>query len=96
MISYSLNWMGPINMKWIEEHGDCWSVGRIDIRDSNKPGYDGWDEYAVAPMHSEDWRALSDFLDRLKGETIMPYDSLILLFEAEYRKKIRWWNESET
>lgn len=90
MITYSTNWMGPINMKWIEEHGDCWSAGRIDIRDSSKDGYDGWDEYALAPMHNEDWNALSNFLNRLKGETVMPYDSLIMLFEAEYGKKIRW------
>ena len=90
MISYSTNWMGPINQKWIEEHGDCWSAGRIDIRDSNKPGYDGWNEYSLAPMHNEDWNALSDFLDRLHDEKVLPYDTLITLFEAEYGKKIRW------
>jgi len=94
MISYSINWMGPINKKWIEEHGACWSTGRIDIRDSSKDGYDGWDEYSLAPMHTEDWNALSNFLDRLKGETVMPYDSLIMLFEAEYGKKIRWESEN--
>ena len=93
MISYSSNWMGPINKKWIEEHGDCWSAGRIDIRDSSKEGYDGWDEYFLAPMHTEDWNALGDFLNKLKGETVMPYDSLIMLFEAEYGKKIRWESE---
>jgi hypothetical protein len=93
MITYRTNWMGPINLKWIKEHGDCWSAGRIDIRDSSKYGYDSWGEYAVAPMHSEDWRALSDFLDRLHGETILPYDTLIMLFEAEYGKKIRWETE---
>ena len=79
--------------------GDTWTYeqitthyygGRIDIRDDSKEGYDGWDEYAVAPMHSEDWYAFYKFLDRLKHETVMPYDSLILLFEAEYGKKIRW------
>ena len=85
--------MGPINMKWIEEHGDCWSAGRIDIRDSNKPGYDGWDEYGLAPMHTEDWNALGDFLDRLHGEKVLPYDTLITLFEAEYGKKIRWMDK---
>ena len=82
--------MGPINMKWIEEHGDCWSVGRIDIRDSSKYGYDGWDEYAVAPMHTEDWNALTDFLYGFKSEERIPYDELIELFEEHYGKKIRW------
>ena len=90
MVTYSTNWMGPINKKWIEEHGDQWSAGRIDIRDDSKDGYDGWDEYFLAPMHTEDWNALSNFLNRLHGESIIPYDSLILLFEAEYGKSIRW------
>src|SRR6056300_1375157 len=83
--------------------GDTWTYaeittnyagGRIDIRDDSKYGYDGWDEYGVAPMHIEDWNALSDFLDRLTGEKVMPYESLIMLFEAEYGKKIRWAKDS--
>lgn len=93
MISYSTNWMGPINMKWIEEHGDCWSAGRIDIRDSNKPGYDGWDEYGLAPMHTEDWNALGDFLWNFESEELIPYDDLIELFEEDYGKKIRWMDK---
>ena len=95
MISYSINWMGPVSLHWYRNRGidhttEEYSAGRIDIRDSSKEGYDGWDEYGVAPMHSKDWRALSDFLDRLHGEKVMTYDSLIMLFEAEYGKKIRW------
>ena len=93
MISYSTNWMGPINMKWIEEHGDCWRAGRIDIRDSNKPGYDGWDEYGLAPMHTEDWNALGDFLWNFESEELIPYDDLIELFEEDYGKKIRWMDK---
>ena len=100
MITYSTNWMGPINLHWYKERGLLeadsitptiqYSAGRIDIRDDSKYGYDGWDEYGVAPMHAEDWNALSDFLDRLTGEKVMPYEALIMLFEAEYGKKIRW------
>lgn len=86
------------------EAGDWWEydqittnycAGRIDIRDSSKNGYDGWDEYSLAPMHCEDWNALSDFLWDLHGETVIPYDSLIMLFEAWYGKKIRWWIDEE-
>lgn len=33
MITYSVNWMGPINKEWIERHGSYWSGGRIDIRE---------------------------------------------------------------
>jgi hypothetical protein len=31
MIDYFLNWMGPINEAWIEENGNDWSSGRIDV-----------------------------------------------------------------
>ena len=65
-------------------------AGRIDIRDSSKHGYEGWDEYALAPMHGEDWNALSDFLLTLETEEVLPYKQLINLFETHYGKKIRW------
>ena len=122
MISYSTNWMGPINMNWYRERGltrkvskvleegkvfypkglgpgDVWeydeittqySAGRIDIRDDTKPGYDGWDEYGVDPMHGGDWNALSDYLQDLKTEELVPYNTLIEQFEEHYGKKIRW------
>lgn len=122
MISYSTNWMGPVNMKWYRERGltkkvskvleegqlfypkglgpgDVWeydeittqySAGRIDIRDSSKDGYDGWNEYGVAPMRTEDWNALSDYLWDLKTEELVPYNTLIEQFEEHYGKKIRW------
>ena len=62
--------------------------GRIDIRGvPNEP----WGlEYSLAVMHGEDWNALGDFLDRLSGEKVVPYESLIMLFEAQYGRKIRW------
>jgi len=79
--------------------GDTWtyetittnhSAGRIDIRDDSKEGYDGWDEYAVAPMYDEDWYALGEFLWNFHSEELIPYDELIKLFEEHYGKKIRW------
>lgn len=120
MVTYSTNWMGPVNIKWYSDRGltrkvskvleedqrfgtlkagDVWEYeeitahyagGRIDIRDDSKYGYDGWDEYSLSPMHGEDWNALGDFLDRLSGEKVVPYESLIMLFEAQYGRKIRW------
>lgn len=91
MITYSTNWMGPINETWIAEHGDYWAAGRIDIY--GVPGEHYPLEYSLPPMHVEDWNAFSDFLDRLTGEQLMPFESLIMLFEAEYGKKIRWCEE---
>jgi len=100
MITYSTNWMGPVNIHWYEERGlleddgvtpkITYSAGRIDIRDGSKHGYDGWHEYGVAPMHGEDWNALSDYLWDLTTEELLPYDTLIEQFETHYGKKIRW------
>ena len=83
--------------------GDTWTYdeittnyacGRIDIRGLDpEKFYNGWGEYGVAPMHGEDWNALGDFLDGLSGEKVVPYESLIMLFEAQYGRKIRWADE---
>ena len=70
-----------------------YSAGRIDIRDSSKPGYDGWNEYSLSPMRTEDWNALSDYLWDLTTEELLPYNTLIEQFEAHYGKKIRWADE---
>jgi len=100
MITYSTNWMGPINLYWYEERGllepdgvtptTQYSAGRIDIRDDSKEGYDGWYEYGVDPMHGEDWNRFSDWLDTVESEELIPYETLIKSFEEHYGKKIRW------
>ena len=100
MITYSTNWMGPVNLRWYEERGlleadgvtpkITYSAGRIDIRDSSKHGYDGWYEYSVAPMHGEDWNALGDYLWDLTTEELLSYNTLIEQFETHYGKRIRW------
>ncbi len=100
MIHYSTNWMCPINLHWYEERGLLeedgvtptirYAAGRIDIRDDSKSGYDGWDEYSVAPMHGEDWNALSDYLETLETKELLSYKELIEGFETHYGKKIRW------
>ena len=72
-----------------------YAAGRIDIRDSSKEGYDGWDEYAVAPMHGEDWNLLSDWLWNLTTTEVWDYEMLISIFEGEVLngREIRWWND---
>ena len=74
----------------IEDVKVHYAGGRIDIRDSSKPGYDGWDEYGMAPIHGEDWNALSDWLWDLTTDTLLSYNDLIEQFEQYYGKKIRW------
>lgn len=103
MITYSTNWMGPINLHWYKERGLLeadgvstkinYSAGRIDIRDDTKHGYDGWHEYSVPPMHSEDWNRLADWLWDLTTDTLLPYSELIERFETETETKIRWAND---
>ena len=127
MITYSTNWMGPVNMNWYCERGltrkvskvleegkvfypkglgpgDVWeydeitthyACGRIDIRDSSKEGYDGWDEYSLAPMRGDDWNALSYWLREMQTEEIWPYEKLIEHFQYWYGKEIRWGEEIE-
>lgn len=90
MISYSLNWMGPINKDWLNSYGDCWSAGRIDIRDDSKQGYDGWDEYAIPPMRNEDWNDLGDYLWDLETTHLLTKEELIASFEKVIGRKVRW------
>jgi hypothetical protein len=81
----------------IEEVTTNYSAGRIDIRDSSKEGYDGWDEYAVPLMRSEDWALLSDWLWDIETTEIWDYEMLISIFEGEVLngRKIRWWKDDE-
>ena len=89
MIHYHTNWMGPINENWIAKHGTGWSAGRIDIRDDTKHGYDGWDEYSLPPMRTEDWNNFSDWLDDFETEELWEFDDIIAQYEKTNRK-IRW------
>jgi hypothetical protein len=93
MISYSTNWMGPINEDWIAKHGTGWSAGRIDIYGvPDEPwGY----EYSLPPMRTEDWNDFGDWLDDLTTEELLSYNELIEQFETHRGKKIRWWKEDE-
>ena len=95
MVTYYLNWMGLINKDWIKENGNCWCAGRIDIRDDSKEGYDGWDEYAVAPMKQLSWNLLGDWLWDLETEEVVGYYRLIEMFEQQTRHKIEWVKEGE-
>ncbi len=78
----------------LEEVHTYYAGGRIDIRDDTKHGYDGWNEYFLPPMHSEDWSALSDYLWDLTTPEILSYNTLIEQFETHYEKRIRWTNDS--
>ena len=101
MITYSTNWMGPVNMQWFEERGlvenneitTYYSAGRIDIRDSSKEGYDGWNEYSLPAMHGEDWNDFSSWLESFQTHELWEFDDIIKLYEDVSGRKIRWADE---
>lgn len=104
MITYSTNWMGPINLNWYRERGlleegsveptTYYSGGRIDIH--GVPDNLWGIEYGVAPMHGEDWNALSDYLLNLTTPKLLLYNELIEQFETHYGKSIRWADDITT
>lgn len=94
MVTYSTNWMGPINQKWIEEHGDCWSAGRIDIY--GVPDEPWGLEYDLPIMHTEDWYDFSGWLDDFKTHELWSFDDIIAQYEQDRGKKIRWWKNGKT
>jgi len=100
MISYSTNWMGPIDLGWYERNGVDYekvkySGGRIDIRDDTKSGYNGWDEYSLPLMRTEDWYDFSDWLDDLETETLWSFEKIIEEYRQETGHVIRWWKDDE-
>ena len=73
-----------------------YSCGRIDIRDDSKYGYDGWDEYSLAPMHGEDWNDFSGWLDDFETHELWEFDDIITQYEQQCNRKIRWWKDEHS
>lgn len=89
MVTYSTNWMGPLNLEWIKENGDCWSGGRIDIY--GVPGEPYPLEYSLPVMHSKDWNRLSNWLDTVETPVLWSREDLLSNFERFIGREIRWW-----
>lgn len=84
---YKSNIGDVIEVRQIEGHV---ASGRIDIRDSSKEGYDGWDEYAVAPMTQRSWNDFGDWLMKLETETVLTQQELEERYEYETGRKIEY------
>ena len=70
---------------------ESYSCGRIDIYGlDEQEHWCGRSEYSVAPMRTEDWNELSDYLDKLESTVLLTYTELISDFEKEYGRGIRW------
>jgi len=92
----ALVFLGKNNVGDVIEYDNItthYCAGRIDVRDDSKDGYDGWDEYSIAPMLEEDWSALGDWLWDLETEEQLSYEELIERFEKETGHKIMWFND---
>ena len=92
MITYSTNWMGPINADFIKEHGDYWSGGRLDIDDASMFG----SEYPLPIMHKTDWRDLTNFCSTYTTEELATSAKILADFEQNYNRKIRWFAENNS
>lgn len=89
MITYSTNWMGPINTAWIEEHGPHWCSGRIDVYGTDNPYPE---EIGLPLMNGEDWYRFSRWISTISTETVWSLDQLV----EEYGKiygPIRWFKK---
>lgn len=89
MVSYSTNWMGPINLKWIQENGDNWMAGRIDMRGDSLGPYG--DEVGVPPIDKRDWQRLTDWLDTY--ETEEPDYNVLETFQKETGRTVTFWRK---
>jgi len=86
--------LGPGDVWEYDEITTHYCCGRIDIRGlDEEENYGGWGEYGVAPMRTEDWNALSDWLDELETYELTTYEELIDQFEHYNGKSIRWADE---
>jgi len=93
MITYSTNWMGPINKKWYEDRNlELWScsAGRIDCRGTGL-GMHG-DEIGLPPMPNEDWVRFSQWLDDVETDTMLSLNELVEIYEMT-NPKIKWIEE---
>lgn len=91
MIHYHINWMGPINTKWVRENGNHWAGGRIDISGTDDPyGL----EYGLPIMHMSDWNRLSEWLRTYTTEEVVSFETIINEYE-KYNTPIQWFKDGK-
>lgn len=90
MITYSTNWMGPINEEWLEKHGSGWSAGRIDIRGTENPF---GEEIALAPMTHKDWEQFSEWLENFRTTRVFSFGEILEAYYQAGYPVITWCYE---
>lgn len=88
VLKKEVGWKG--NTYEYKEYLEEYSCGRIDIYGLDPEEYwGGKHEYSLAPMRTEDWEELSEWLYDLESEELLSYEELISNFEKK-NGKIRW------
>lgn len=101
MITYSTNFMGPINLQWYRDRGiafinkgtpaTLYAGGRIDVYGvSENDYYGGKTEIGLPIMTATSFNSLSDFLRGFKSSSLLTYDQIITLYYAEGNPKIEY------
>ena len=85
-VSYSTNWMGPVNKAWIEKNGKQWAGGRIDVH-GDVPEHT---ELGLRIMRIEDWWHFTRWLDHFVTPEIWTTEQLVQAYEF-HNPKIRWY-----
>jgi hypothetical protein len=89
MISYSTNWMGPVNLDWIEKNGNDWAGGRIDVY-GNDDYYP--DELSLPIMKAKNYGPFSEWIRKVRTVEVLSLKELVERYENETGDKIIWWN----
>lgn len=101
MITYSTNWMGPIDLGWYEANGVDYekvkySGGRIDIYGLDPDEYwGGRSEHSLPLMRTEDWNDFSDWLDDFETEELWELEDILKEYLQETGHVIRWWKDDQ-
>ena len=88
-VRYSTNWMGPINKEWIEDNGDDWCAGRIDVYGDDVPEYT---ELGLNIMKSKDWVRFTRWIEGITTPEIWTTEQLVQAYEF-HNPKIVWFGE---
>lgn len=88
MVSYCTNWMGPVNLDWIERNGNDWAGGRIDVY-GNDDYYP--DELGLPLMKANDFYEFGEWLRTVRTVGVLSLKDLEKRYTSETGKTITWY-----
>jgi hypothetical protein len=105
MISYSTNFMGPINLQWYRDRNIpfknnttpaiMYAGGRIDVYGlSEQDYYGGTTSIGLPIMTAASFNAFSEFLSQLHSSSLLSYKDLVMLYLASGNTPLEYAPES--